>query len=96
MLDIDWASLVTSVKPQRTRTQSALKRFQPGAVLASIGVAQSLCGSELTEQVLEVCRKHQQDEAAEAAQEEGLSTFMLALYHHCFILVILKYCHLWF
>ena len=68
MLDIDWASLVDSTKNKTPANVSALKRFQPGAVLAKLGIAQQYLNPGLTNKVLTICQQHHEDEATQAGR----------------------------
>lgn len=74
-LDIDWSSLVKETRPKEEeqaasseKRVSARARYTGARVLARIGISKNLAGEELTQQVVEFCRKQL---AAEDAGQEG-------------------------
>ncbi|XP_077987674.1 uncharacterized protein LOC144442255 isoform X2 [Glandiceps talaboti] len=59
VLDVDFASLMKDTQVQQREEQpiTALKKFSPGNVLATIGVSKVLAGSNLMAQITDVCQK---------------------------------------
>ncbi|XP_064456094.1 zinc finger CCCH domain-containing protein 13-like isoform X1 [Ornithodoros turicata] len=60
VLDIDWSSLVKDARPKdesATKRSSARERYSAARVFARIGISKDLAGEELTQQVVEFCRK---------------------------------------
>ncbi|XP_013390755.1 zinc finger CCCH domain-containing protein 13-like [Lingula anatina] len=69
ILDIDWRSLIAEKVPKPEVKKSAVKRFSPASVFASIGVSRALAGEQLYNKIIRTCQEQLEQEAAEEAAE---------------------------